>query len=149
MGESALLRCPSSPVFTLHYSVVGGGTSERNPSSLIVRAHAGKCTAAGNPSFEVIDVRRFKVWSGGLIVAAILIKPGNWVRVRAAIRGFQGRVLRREDSGANRKWEQRQSARFYDVSSAVVLTHFCKQVHVKRNFARARFPVNDKFVKLP
>lgn len=105
MRKRALLRCSSSPVFTLHHSVVGGGTSERDSIPLIVGAHARKCAAPRYPAFEVINVRRFQVRTSGLIVTAIPIKPRNWVGVRAAIRGSQCLVLRRENNGAYCKWD--------------------------------------------
>jgi hypothetical protein len=73
MGESTFLHGSTGPVFTLHHSVISCGTSERDPVPMIVRAHAGKRAAARDPAFEVIDVRRLKVWPGGLIVAAVPI----------------------------------------------------------------------------
>jgi hypothetical protein len=87
MGEDAVLRGASRPVFSLHHAVVGGGAAEGDAISVIVCADAGEGAAAGDAAVEMVDVGRFEVEAGGLIVAAIFVEPGNWVRVGTAVGG--------------------------------------------------------------
>lgn len=75
--EDAVLGCASCPVFALHDAIIRSRTTERDSISVVVGAHARERAAPGNSSFEMVDVRRLQVASGGLIVAAILVQPGN------------------------------------------------------------------------
>ena len=77
MCEGTLLCCASSPIVSLHDAVIGGWAAKRDAVSLIVGAHARKGAAASDSTFEMVDVRGFEVWASRLIVAAILIQPGN------------------------------------------------------------------------
>ena len=86
MCECTMLRGACSPVFTLHQPIVGGGAAERDPIPLVVRAHARERATACDQSLEMVDVGRLQVRSGRLIMAAILVEPGNGVRLGAPIR---------------------------------------------------------------
>jgi len=86
VSESAALRRPRRPVFSLHKPVVRCGAAKGDPSSLIVGSHSGKRAASGHAPFEMIDMSWFKVWARRLIVAPILIQPRNRVRIVAAVR---------------------------------------------------------------
>src|SRR5712672_117147 len=97
MRESALLRGPRCPIFTFHYAIVGCWASERDPIPLIIRSHASECAAARHQSFEVIDMRRFQIGPGRLIVTSVFVQPRNWVGIRAPIRGC--RILQRAECG--------------------------------------------------
>ena len=57
MGEGALLCCPGGPIFSLHHAVIGCGAAKCDAISLIVGAHARKCAAPGNLTFEMVDMR--------------------------------------------------------------------------------------------
>ncbi len=87
MGEDAVLGGASGPVFSLHHAVVGGGAAEGDAISMIVCAEAGERAAARDAAIEMVDVRGFEVQAGGLIVTAVFVEPGNWVRVRTAVGG--------------------------------------------------------------
>lgn len=71
--ESTLQRGAGGPIFPLHHAVVSCGTAKGDAISLIVGAHACKGAAAGDSTFEMVDMRRFEVWTCWLIVAAILV----------------------------------------------------------------------------
>jgi hypothetical protein len=73
MCEGALLHSSCSPILALHHAVIGCGTAECDPISFIVGAHARKGAAAGDATFEMLDMRRFEVWTRRLIVAAIFV----------------------------------------------------------------------------
>src|ERR1700733_34669 len=85
MSEGAALRGASSPVFALHHAVVGGGAAEGDAISMIVCADAGEGAATRDAAIEMVDVRRLEIEAGGLIVTAVFVEPGNWVRVRTAV----------------------------------------------------------------
>src|SRR5882762_10364030 len=97
MRECALLCGSRCPIFTLHHAIVGCWAAERDPIPLIIRSHAGECTAARHQSFKVIDMRRFQIGPGRLIVTAVFVQPRNGVRIRAPIRGC--RILQRAECG--------------------------------------------------
>jgi len=86
MCENALLRSARRPILSLHYSVVRRGTAERDAVTLVIGPHARKRAAASDASLEVVNVRRFQVQTGRLIVAAVFVEPGNRVRVCPAVR---------------------------------------------------------------
>ena len=92
MTEGALLRGAGGPVFSEHDAVVGGGTSEGDAVALIVSTHAGEGAAARHAAPEMIDVRGLKIGASGLIVAAILIQPRDWIGIGAAVGGRGLRV---------------------------------------------------------
>jgi len=85
MGECACLRSAPGKVFSLHISVIGCRRAERNPVAFIVGAHTDETGAPGDPSFEMENVRRFQVWTGGLVMTAVLIQPGYWIGIGAAV----------------------------------------------------------------
>lgn len=87
MGERACLRSARRPIFSLHESVVGCGCAEGNPVAFIVSAHTNEIGAPGHPSFEMVDVRRFQLWTCRLIMTAVLIQPGYRIWIGAAIVG--------------------------------------------------------------
>jgi hypothetical protein len=85
VSEGALLCRAAGPILTLHYAIVGRWTAKRDAISAIVGAHSGEGTASGHSTLEVENVRRFKVRPSGLIVAAILVQPRNWVGIGPAV----------------------------------------------------------------
>lgn len=85
MRESALLRRAPGPIFALHHAIIRGGTPKGNTISVIVGAHASKGTAPGNATLEMVYMRRFKIRSGWLIVAAVFVQPRNRIGVGAAV----------------------------------------------------------------
>jgi len=112
--EDPLLRRARGPVFALHHAVVGRGSAKRDSIPLIVRANACKRARPGDAALEMIDVRRFKTGHARLIVAAVLVKPGNRVGIGPAIRRHRGLILRRDPRSQAREREQRQRTRFQD-----------------------------------
>jgi len=84
-SERALLGRSRSPILSVHYAVVRCGAAKRDPIALIVRAYARKSTAPRDTTFEMVDIRRFQIRAGRLIMAAVLIEPGYRVRIRASI----------------------------------------------------------------
>src|SRR5712671_3260197 len=97
MRKSSLLRGPRCPIFTLHDAIIGCWAAECDPIPLIIRSHAGECTAARHQSFKVIDMRWFQIRPGRLIVTTVFVQPRNGVRIRAPIRGR--RILQRAECG--------------------------------------------------
>lgn len=89
MGERPLPRRTGGPVLALHHSIIRGWSTEGDSISLVISAHSSKGAAAGYPTFEVVNVGRFQVRTGWLIVAAILVEPRNWEGIRTAIRSSQ------------------------------------------------------------
>jgi len=86
MSEGSGLCRPPRPIFSLHHAIVGCGAAKGDSIPGIVGAHPCERAAARHSPLEVIDVRRLEVRTGGLIVTAILIQPGDWVRIGPAIR---------------------------------------------------------------
>ena len=118
VAEGPVLCRAPGPVFTLHDAVVRSWSAKGDPISLVVGAHAGESAAPGDASFEVINVRRLQVWPSRLIVAAVLIQPGNWVGLGATI--CRHRLLADLLRGSPRRCEERRSSRgdgFQEVSS--------------------------------
>src|SRR6266550_1031122 len=122
-------RCSGGPILSLHHAVVRCRTAKSDAISLVVSAHACKGAAPGDSTFEMVDMRRFEVWASRLIVAAILIQPGNWIRIGATVRSHRLLVKQRRIPGAHCEWEYRQGARFQDVSATVASARMGKQVH--------------------
>ena len=85
MSEGTLLRSAGSPIFSEHDAVVGGWTSEGDAVALIVSTHAGEGAAARDPALEMIDVRGFEIGASGLIVTAVLVQPGDRIRIGASV----------------------------------------------------------------
>src|SRR6266850_1297264 len=83
--EGASLRSSRTPILPLHRAVVRCGAPKCDPISSIVRAESCKGAAPGDSALEMVDMRRFEVCAGRLIVAAILVQPRNWVRVSAPV----------------------------------------------------------------
>ena len=112
VSESALLGGARGPVLALHHSIVGGRTAKCDPIPLVIGADSGEGAAAGHLTFEMVNVGRFEVRTRRLIVAAILVQPGNWIRIRAAVRGHRSFVPERVLGRRNCKWKKRQSTAF-------------------------------------
>lgn len=129
MCESTLLRSSASPILSLHHTVVSRRTAKSDPVSLTVRAHAREGAAASDSPFEMVDMRRFKIWTRGLIVTTIFIQPRNRVRIGAAIGGHWLLFMWREVRGVNCEWEQSQRARFQDLSATVKKKRFAMRGH--------------------
>jgi len=73
MCEPALRGRSTRPIRSLHHAVVRCGAAKHDPITLIVCAYARKSTAPRDATFEMIDIRRFKICTGRLIVAAVLV----------------------------------------------------------------------------
>jgi hypothetical protein len=74
-----------SPVLALHDAIIRCRTTKRDSITPVIGAHAGERTAPSNASFEVVNMRRLQVCAGRLIVAAVLIQPGDGERLGAAV----------------------------------------------------------------
>src|SRR5260370_18103335 len=77
----------------------------------------------------MVDMRGFEVWASRLIVAAILIQPGNWIRIGATVRSHRLLIKQRRIPGAHCEWEYGQRARFQDVSTTVAVSPRSKCGH--------------------
>lgn len=99
MNEGTLLRCAYGPVFALHDAVIGCRVAKRDSVSLIIGAHASKSVGPSDPSFELVNVRRLQMRACRLIVAAIFIQSGNWVRFGATVRGHRFLVITSKNRG--------------------------------------------------
>ena len=73
MRERPLLGRSTRPIRSLHHAVVRCGAAKHDPITLIVCADARKSTAPRDATIEMIDIRRFKICTGRLIVAAVLV----------------------------------------------------------------------------
>src|SRR5215472_5321909 len=113
MCERPPLAPSCCPVFALHHSIVGCGGAERDSISLVVCAHACKRAAPGDPSLEVVNVRRLQVWPGRLIMATVSVEPRNGIRIAATIRSSErlsgGTSLCQERSTSQRQGLQEAS----------------------------------------
>ena len=85
MCKCRLVRLASRPVLPRHIAVVSGWRAPREAVALIVRTHAVKPAAAGEPPSEVVDVRQFDAGLRDLVVIPILIEPRDGIWVRSAI----------------------------------------------------------------
>jgi hypothetical protein len=115
--EGTLLCCASSPIVSLHDAVIGGWAAKSDAVSLIVGAYARKGAAASDSAFEMIDMRGFEVWASRLIVAAILIQPGNRIGIFATVGSHRLLIKERKIAGGEREREYGQRARFQDFSA--------------------------------
>src|SRR5258708_31239124 len=82
VGEDRLVRLAGSPVLARHVAKVSGGSAPSEAVALVVCAHAVEPVTARQLSFEVIDVRKFHILHGALILIAIFFEPGNLVPAR-------------------------------------------------------------------
>ena len=73
MRERPLLGRSTRPIRSLHHAVIRRGADKHDPIALIVCAYAGKSAAPRDATFEMIDVRRFKIRTSRLIVVAVLV----------------------------------------------------------------------------
>src|SRR5208282_3928468 len=85
--KSPLLRRSGRPILPLHHAIIGCRTAKRDSIPFIIGADASKGAASGHSPFKVVNVGRLQIRARRLIVAAILIKPRNWIRIRAAVGG--------------------------------------------------------------
>ncbi len=102
MSENSLLDCSGCPVFAGHDTVVGCRATECDAIPLVIGSHARKRAAASDPALEMVNVGRFQIGARRLIMATILVEPGNWERFRAAV--SRHLLLRLE--GTHRRWMQ-------------------------------------------
>jgi len=117
MSEGALLRGPRSPVLTLHYSVIGGRTPECDSISLIISAHPGEGAGPRHLPLEMVNVRRLQVRTCRLIVAAVFIQPGNWIRISRTVGRPWTFVAKRVHSGGHGERNKRQGTGFENLSA--------------------------------
>jgi hypothetical protein len=117
VGESSALCCAGRPVFPGHDTVVGCRTAEGDAVSLVVGSHAREGAAAGYLSLEMVNVGRFQIWPGRLVMAAVLVQPRNWIRFIATVGGH--RMLFREGihRGRKRQRERGQDTRFQHITA--------------------------------
>ena len=101
VSEDSLMGLTRSPILACHIAVVTGRSAPREAIPFIVGTHSVKAIAACQLSFEVIDVRELDIRHGALIVIAILVEPGDWIRTRTAIGGRV--VLRNGRSATGRR----------------------------------------------
>jgi len=87
MRKGSLLCRACSPILALHHTVVGCRAAECDPISLIVGTSAREGTAPRDSTLEMVDMRGFKIGSGRLVVAAVLVQPRNRVRIGPTVRG--------------------------------------------------------------
>jgi hypothetical protein len=110
MCKCTMLRRSCSPVFALHQSVVGGRAAKRDAIPMVVGPHTSKCAASGDQTLEVINMRGLQIRSGGLIMAAVLVKPRNRVRLGTTICGHRDllgeKAMSRESH--TREWQRFQ-----------------------------------------
>jgi len=88
VGEYGFVTLARRPVLAHHIAVIGSGSAPGKPITLVIRTHPVKAIAARQLSFEVIDAREFDVRHRRLVVTAILVKPWDGIRARAAVRWF-------------------------------------------------------------
>jgi len=101
VGECPGLRSAAGKVFSLHESVIGRRSAERYSISFVVAAHADKTGTPADQAFEVINVGRFQLWSGWLVMTAVFVQPWNWIRLSVTVVGPQFLLLLRSRSGPN------------------------------------------------
>jgi hypothetical protein len=68
---------PRCPVFTIHNAVVGRLGAEQKTLALTIGARSIEPRAPGHSTFEMVNVRRFRVRSCRLVVATVLVQPRN------------------------------------------------------------------------
>ena len=73
VSKGTLLGCSSGPIFTQHDTMIRCRTAKCDSIPLVIGAHASKGAASGHSSLEMVNVCRFQIWAGWLIVAAILV----------------------------------------------------------------------------
>jgi len=116
--ERTLLRSAGGPILSLHQAVIGCRAAESDAIALVVGAHTGKSTAPGDAAFEMVDMRRFEVWPSGLVVAAVLVQPGNWIRIGATVRSHRFLYTQRRNLRPPREREQGQGGTRFQHASA-------------------------------
>lgn len=85
VSKGSVLCGAPSPILALHDAIVRRRTTKRDSIALVIGAHAGEGTAPGNASFEVVNMRGLQVCAGRLIMAAVLIQPGDGERLGAPV----------------------------------------------------------------
>ena len=81
MGEYPGLGSAAGKVFSLHESVIGRRSAERYSVSIVVAAHAHETCTSADQAFKMINVGRFQLWPGWLVVTAVFVQPWNWIRL--------------------------------------------------------------------
>jgi hypothetical protein len=85
VGEYPSLRSAAGEVFPLHESVIGRRSAERYSISIVVAAHADETGTPADPAFKMINVGRFQLRSGWLVMAAVFVQPWNWIRLSVTV----------------------------------------------------------------
>ena len=83
--KGSVLCGARSPVLALHDAIVRRRTTKRDSIAPVIGAHAGERTAPGNAPSEVVNMRGLQVCASRLIVAAVLIQPGDGEGIGAAV----------------------------------------------------------------
>jgi hypothetical protein len=104
----------------LHHAIVSRRATECDLISLVVGADTRKRAAPGDATFEMVDVRWFEIRTRRLVVAAILIEPGNGERIGAAICRDWLLVSCQEQNPWNYERRQSQCAGFQHLSAIEV-----------------------------
>jgi len=85
VSECPGLRAAAGEVFPLHESVIGRRSAERYSTSIVVAAHADETGTPADPAFKMINVGRFQLRSGWLVMTAVFVKPWNWIRLSVTV----------------------------------------------------------------
>ena len=85
MGEYPGLRSAAGEVLPVHESVIGRRSAKRYSISIVVAAHADETGTPADPAFKMINVRRFQLRSGWLVVTAVFVQPWNWIRLSVTV----------------------------------------------------------------
>ena len=85
MSEYPGLRSAACKVFPVHESVVGRRSAERYSTSIVVAAHADKTGTPADQAFKMINVGRFQLRSGWLVMTAVFVQPWNWIRLSVTV----------------------------------------------------------------
>jgi hypothetical protein len=83
--KGSMLSGARSPVLALHDAVIRSRTTKRDSTAPVIGAHAGERTATSNASFEVVNMRGLQVCASRLIMAAVLIQPGDGEGLGSAV----------------------------------------------------------------
>jgi hypothetical protein len=75
--KDSVLCGARSPVLALHDAIVCCRATKRDSIAPVIGAHAGERTAPSNASFKIVNMRGLQVCTSRLIVAAVLIEPGD------------------------------------------------------------------------
>jgi hypothetical protein len=85
VGEYPTIRATTGEVFPLHESIIGRRSAEWYSISIVVGTHADKTGTTADPAFKMINVGRFQLRSGWLVMTAVFVQPWNWIRLSVTV----------------------------------------------------------------